>query len=106
MGTWTITSAIIRIYTSYNINDPSAYLLCLVTFVIAFLSTSVYRLGRIVTINNVNLSLPLNSGFMSEVFVYKTAPLSSPGVWPALMVCLIMIFPSRLLSFALAFFIY
>ena len=23
---------------------------------------------------------------MSEVFVYKTAPLSSPGVWPALMV--------------------
>jgi hypothetical protein len=37
-----------------------AFDLCLATFVIAFMS------------------------FLSEVVVYKTAPLSSPGVWPAM----------------------
>lgn len=62
MGTWTLTSSIIRIYASYHINESAAYDLALASFGIAFAS------------------------FMSEVFVYKTASVYSPGVWPALLV--------------------
>ena len=60
MGTWTLTSALIRVYTAYHIDNPVVYQLCLWSFVIAFTS------------------------FFLEVFVYKTAPLSSPGVFPAM----------------------
>ncbi|EGF79926.1 hypothetical protein BATDEDRAFT_25441 [Batrachochytrium dendrobatidis JAM81] len=62
MGTWTITSAIVRLYTAYNMNDRSAYHMCMWTYVIAL------------------------SSFSLEVFVYRTAPLSSPGVFPAMII--------------------
>eukprot|EP00842_Homolaphlyctis_polyrhiza_P005582 jgi/Hompol1/6024/HPOL_002350-RA len=62
MGTWVITSAIVRLYTAYNLHNPVAYQLCMWTYVIAFLS------------------------FGSEIFVYRTAPLSSPAVFPALII--------------------
>ncbi|KAI8911097.1 hypothetical protein EDD86DRAFT_204390 [Gorgonomyces haynaldii] len=62
MGTWTLTSAIIRIYSSFHIHEKAAYDLCWMTFFLAFAS------------------------FYLEVFVYKTAPLSSKGVWPAMLV--------------------
>jgi hypothetical protein len=66
MGTWTLTSAMIRIYASYNINNAPVYQLCMISFMIAFLS------------------------FGLEVFVYKTAPLSSPGVYPAMIMSSVM----------------
>jgi hypothetical protein len=66
MGTWTTTSAMIRIYTAYNINNPAVYQLCMISFMIALIS------------------------FGLEVFVYKTAPLSSPGVYPAIIMSSIM----------------
>ena len=66
MGTWTLTSAMIRIYASYNINNAPVYQLCMISFMIALLS------------------------FGLEVFVYKTAPLSSPGVYPAMIMSSVM----------------
>ena len=66
MGTWTTTSAMIRIYAAYNINNPAVYQLCMISFMIALIS------------------------FGLEVFVYKTAPLSSPGVYPAIIMSSIM----------------
>jgi hypothetical protein len=68
MGTWTLTSAMIRIYAAYNISNAAVYQLCMISFVIALVS------------------------FGLEVFVYRTAPLSSPGVYPALMMSSIMFF--------------
>ena len=68
MGTWTLTSAMVRIYASYNINNPAVYQLCMITFMIAMLS------------------------FGMEVFVYKTAPISSPGVYPAMIMSTVMFF--------------
>ncbi|KAJ3402051.1 ergosterol biosynthesis protein [Chytridiales sp. JEL 0842] len=62
MGTWTFTSAVIRVYTAYNMNNPVAYQMCMWTYAIALAS------------------------FFSEVFVYKTAPLRSPGVFPAMII--------------------
>ncbi|KAH6564707.1 hypothetical protein BASA50_009463 [Batrachochytrium salamandrivorans] len=62
MGTWTMTSAIVRIYTAYNMNNPVVYQICMWTYVIALTS------------------------FLSEIFIYRTAPLSSPGVFPALII--------------------
>ena len=62
MGTWTLTSGLIRIYASFYLHERVAYELCLWTFILAFAS------------------------FSSEVFYYKTAPLSSPGVWPAMII--------------------
>ena len=62
MGTWTFTSAVIRLYASFYIQDPVVYQLCFWTFLIAF------------------------GSFSSEVFIFKTAPLSSPGVYPAMIV--------------------
>ncbi|KAJ3237582.1 adenine phosphoribosyltransferase [Chytriomyces hyalinus] len=62
MGLWTLTSAAIRIYTAYNMNDPACYNLCMLTYVLVTFS------------------------FTTEIFIHKTAPLSSPGVWPALLI--------------------
>ncbi|KAJ3276791.1 ergosterol biosynthesis protein [Terramyces sp. JEL0728] len=62
MGVWTLTSAIVRIYASYHIHDRAAYDLCIATFGIALFS------------------------FTSEIFIYKTAPISSPGVFPAMLI--------------------
>lgn len=62
MGTWTLTSAMVRVYAAYHIAESGVYDLCIGTFLIAFCS------------------------FVGEVLVYKTAPWYSPGVWPALLV--------------------
>ncbi|KAJ3393004.1 ergosterol biosynthesis protein [Chytriomyces hyalinus] len=62
MGLWTLTSAAIRIYTAYNMNNPACYNLCMLTYVLVTFS------------------------FTTEIFIHKTAPLSSPGVWPALLI--------------------
>ncbi|KAI8591700.1 hypothetical protein BDZ88DRAFT_410432 [Geranomyces variabilis] len=62
MGLWTITSAIVRVYTALNINDKALYTVCMWTFALALFS------------------------FTTEVFLYKTAKWSSPGVWPALLI--------------------
>ncbi|KAJ3262319.1 ergosterol biosynthesis protein [Boothiomyces macroporosus] len=67
MGVWTLTSAIVRIYASYHIHDRAAYDLCLATFAIALFS------------------------FSSEIFVYKTAPITSPGVFPAMLISTTML---------------
>ena len=55
MGTWTLTSAIVRIYTSYHISSKAAYDLTMAAFLVSF---------------------------STEVFVYKTSPFTSPGVFP------------------------
>jgi hypothetical protein len=65
MGTWTLTSAIVRIYASYHISSKAAYDLTMATFIVALFS------------------------FSTEVFVYKTAPLTSPGVFPTFFVTII-----------------
>jgi len=57
MGTWTFTSAVIRAYTAYNINNRALYDVCIWSYVIAW------------------------SSFAAEVLVYKTAKLASPGVF-------------------------
>ncbi|KAI8924481.1 hypothetical protein BC831DRAFT_465560 [Entophlyctis helioformis] len=62
MGTWTITSAMVRIYAAYNIHNAVAYQMAMWTYVFALLS------------------------FASEILVYRTAPLSSPGVFPAIII--------------------
>ncbi|KAL2919039.1 ergosterol biosynthesis protein [Polyrhizophydium stewartii] len=62
MSTWTITSAIVRLYAAYNIHNEAVYQMCMWTFVLAL------------------------GSFFSEVFVYRTAPISSPGVFPALII--------------------
>jgi hypothetical protein len=67
MGTWTLTSGLIRIYAAYHLQDPALYQLCMWTFVIAL------------------------SSFSSEVFFYKTAPISSPGVYPAMIMSFSML---------------
>lgn len=56
-----MTSGLVRLYTAYNISNPVLYQLCIWTFVIAL------------------------SSFVSEIVVYKTAPLTSPGVYPAVL---------------------
>jgi hypothetical protein len=65
MGTWTMTSAVIRIYASYNLHSKQAYDLAMATFVIAFFS------------------------FFSEVFVFRTAPIQSPGVFPTFIITIL-----------------
>ncbi|KAI9336330.1 hypothetical protein BDR26DRAFT_864922 [Obelidium mucronatum] len=60
MGLWTFTSALIRVYAAYNLSNPAVYQLCMWTYGLACFA------------------------FLGEVFIHKTAPLSSPGVWPAL----------------------
>ncbi|EST07740.1 Erg28 [Kalmanozyma brasiliensis GHG001] len=60
-GVWNITSAIIRAYAAYNINDKVAYELCMWSFVIALVH------------------------FVSETFVYKTAKMG-PGMISPLIV--------------------
>ncbi|KAJ1560060.1 ergosterol biosynthesis protein [Cladochytrium tenue] len=62
MGTWTLTSAIIRCYAAYNLSNKTAYQLCMWTFALAL------------------------GSFTSEIFLFETAPISSPGVFPALIV--------------------
>ena len=62
MGLWTITSATIRIYASYTLSNPVSYHLCMATFMFALFS------------------------FTMEVFIFKTAPISSPGVFPAMLI--------------------
>lgn len=62
MGTWTMTSAMIRLYASYHIHEKAAYDLTIGTFVLALMS------------------------FGSEVFVFKTAPITSPGVFPVFII--------------------
>jgi hypothetical protein len=57
MGTWTFTSAIIRAYTAYNIHNRVMYDVCIWSYVIAWTS------------------------FAAEVFLFKTAKVSSPGVF-------------------------
>ncbi|KAJ3038443.1 ergosterol biosynthesis protein [Rhizophlyctis rosea] len=58
MGVWTLTSAIVRLYTAYNIHNPVAYYLCMWTYVLALFN------------------------FGTEVFVFQTAPITSPGIFP------------------------
>ncbi|KAI9092701.1 hypothetical protein DFS34DRAFT_583847 [Phlyctochytrium arcticum] len=60
LGLWTATSGLIRMYAAYNIQDRVMYTLAMWTFALAFFS------------------------FSNEVFIFKTAKWSSPGVWPAL----------------------
>lgn len=55
-------SALVRIYTALNIDERGSYILCMATFGIVLCSAC------------------------AEVFYYKTAPLSSPGVFPQLIV--------------------
>jgi Erg28 like protein len=62
MGCWTLTSSLIRIYCSFYMENTQVYQLTLMTFLIAFLS------------------------FNLEVFVYKTAQIQSPGVFPAMII--------------------
>ncbi|KAJ3281900.1 ergosterol biosynthesis protein [Rhizoclosmatium sp. JEL0117] len=62
MGLWTFTSAVIRIYAAYNLENAALYQLCMITFACALFN------------------------FLGEIIVHKTAPVSSPGVWPALAV--------------------
>ncbi|KAI9015092.1 Erg28 like protein-domain-containing protein [Gaertneriomyces semiglobifer] len=62
MGTWTITSGIVRMYCAWNIHNRAVYEIAMWTYVLAFLS------------------------FASETFLYKTAKFSSPGVWPAFII--------------------
>ncbi|KAJ3012859.1 UNVERIFIED_CONTAM: ergosterol biosynthesis protein [Siphonaria sp. JEL0065] len=62
MGLWTFTSALIRLYAAYNLSDAIIYQLCMWTFGLALFN------------------------FLGEVFYHKTALISSPGVWPALLV--------------------
>ncbi|KAJ3080839.1 ergosterol biosynthesis protein [Rhizoclosmatium hyalinum] len=75
MGLWTFTSAVIRIYAAYNLENAAirspppfvavfgiAVKLCMITFACALFN------------------------FLGEIIVHKTAPVSSPGVWPALAV--------------------
>ncbi|KNC99028.1 uncharacterized protein SPPG_05977 [Spizellomyces punctatus DAOM BR117] len=62
MGLWTITSGLVRVYAAWNIHDRVLYNLTMYTFGLALFS------------------------FTTEVFVYKTAKISSPGVWPALLI--------------------
>ncbi|KAI8621565.1 Erg28 like protein-domain-containing protein [Chytriomyces sp. MP71] len=62
MGLWTFTSAIIRVYTAYDMSNPALYQLCMLTFSLALF------------------------GFLGEVFVHKTAPMTSPGVFPAILI--------------------
>jgi hypothetical protein len=62
MGTWTLTSAIIRIYASYHLESKEAYEMAMATFAVAFFS------------------------FSTEVLVFKTAPITSPGVFPTFFV--------------------
>ncbi|KAI9204215.1 uncharacterized protein BJ171DRAFT_506592 [Polychytrium aggregatum] len=62
MGLWTLVSAIVRIYTAYNLDNRPLYEICMLTFVVAL------------------------GSFASEIFVYGTAPISSPGVFPTLII--------------------
>ncbi|KAJ3074458.1 adenine phosphoribosyltransferase [Podochytrium sp. JEL0797] len=62
MGLWTFTSAVIRLYCAYNIENAACYQMCMITFAVALFA------------------------FVGEVFIHKTAPITSPGVYPALMV--------------------
>ncbi|TPX57167.1 hypothetical protein PhCBS80983_g04036 [Powellomyces hirtus] len=55
MGLWTITSGIVRVYTAWNITNKALYTVAMWTFVLAGFS------------------------FYTEVFLYKTAKISSPG---------------------------
>ncbi|KAJ3051378.1 ergosterol biosynthesis protein [Rhizophlyctis rosea] len=68
MGTWTLTSALIRIYAAYNMNNPVAYYLCMWSYVLAL------------------------GSFGSEVFIFKTAPISSPGVFPVFILAPVSLF--------------
>ncbi|KAI8819721.1 uncharacterized protein EV422DRAFT_104303 [Fimicolochytrium jonesii] len=68
MGLWTLTSGVVRVYAAYNISDPAIYAMTMWTFAFALFS------------------------FTTEVFVHKTAPVSSPGVWPALLISPISLF--------------
>lgn len=67
MGTWTLTSAMVRMYAAWHIYDPVVYQMCLWTYAIAL------------------------GSFLTEVFIYRTAPLTSPGVFPALIVSTVML---------------
>ncbi|KIS70624.1 uncharacterized protein UMAG_01789 [Mycosarcoma maydis] len=60
-GIWNFTSAVIRFYAAYNINDKIAYELCMWSFAIAL------------------------AHFISETFIYKTAKLG-PGIVSPLIV--------------------
>ncbi|KAI8907467.1 hypothetical protein DFJ77DRAFT_475582 [Powellomyces hirtus] len=68
MGLWTITSGIVRVYTAWNITNKALYTVAMWTFVLAGFS------------------------FYTEVFLYKTAKISSPGVWPAMLISPISLF--------------
>ncbi|RKO89626.1 Erg28 like protein-domain-containing protein [Blyttiomyces helicus] len=68
MGLWTMTSAMIRVYAALNISNPVAYQLGMWSYIFALFS------------------------FVTEVSVYKTAPLSSPGVFPALIIAPVSLF--------------
>ncbi|TPX39648.1 hypothetical protein SeLEV6574_g07080 [Synchytrium endobioticum] len=59
MGTWTLTSSVIRLYCAYNVTNPALYKLTMISYAIALFS------------------------FASESLVYKTAhPLSTPVLLP------------------------
>ncbi|KAI9327305.1 Erg28 like protein-domain-containing protein [Zopfochytrium polystomum] len=62
MGTWTLTSAVVRCYCAYNMSNKEVYKVCMWTFLIACAS------------------------FSSEVFLFETAPITSAGVWPVFLI--------------------
>ena len=55
-GTWTALSSIIRLYGAYHLHDRTAFYMTFATFVIAF------------------------GHFTSELLIYKTTSLRSPGL--------------------------
>ncbi|KAJ3128176.1 adenine phosphoribosyltransferase [Physocladia obscura] len=57
MGLWTFTSGLIRLYAAYNLENAAVYQLCMWTFALALFA------------------------FVGEVFVHKTAPISSTDIF-------------------------
>lgn len=62
-GIWNLTSAIIRAYCAYNMNNKPLYEICMLTYVIAL------------------------THFISEVVVYKTARLTPGIISPLIVAC-------------------
>ncbi|KAI8811793.1 hypothetical protein BJ742DRAFT_795509 [Cladochytrium replicatum] len=61
-GNYTLAVAVIRIICAYHLSIEPMYKLLMLTYVMS------------------------GGSYILEIFVYKTAPVSSPGVWPALII--------------------